>query len=296
MLVTFRQANALDMGRLLLVSAIWGSSFVFIDLALRSFGPITVAALRITMASLVLLAIAYSRESLIKLGRKEWLIIFVVGLLNSALPFFLISWAQQHINAAEAAVLMATGAFSSLILSHFTTSDERINGARALGLLVGFIGVLVLFWDDLQGNDVVTISALAAVTGAGMCYATSGVLARRISEVPAVTMATYTVTSAMLYMLPLALFLETPKFADATLISWSSATYLGVIATAFAYIMRFTIIRTNGAVFASQAGYLVPVFGTFWGWLLLSNQIRPELGISLVIILCGVFITRKGVK
>ncbi len=294
MLVPFRKANAFDISRLLLVSAIWGSAFVFIDVALRSFGPITVAALRITTAAIISSLAAYKTHKMGRINAAEWKVICVVGLFNSALPFYLISWSQQHINAAEAAVLMATGAFSALILSHFFTQDERINTPRALGLLVGFSGVFVLFWEELQGNNLGAIAGLLAVTGAGICYASSTVLSRRVSHIPALTLATYTVASAMVYMLPLALLTEQSAFYSATAISWSAVLYLGVISTGLAYVIRFTIIRNNGAVFMSQVGYLVPIFGTFWGWLLLSNSIRPQLGLALIIILCGLAITRKG--
>ncbi len=294
MLTPFRAANPLDFARLLFVCAIWGSAFVFIEIALDSFGPITVAAFRVLMASVVLLPMSGFANKLTQLSNREWLIVSIVGLFNSALPFFLISWAQQYINAAEAAVLMATGAFSALIISHFTTTDERINAPRAVGLLVGFGGVLILFWDELQRANTSAIGGLLAVTAAGVCYASSTVLARRVSHISAITMATYTVSSALIYMLPLALWLEWPVVAGASISSWASVIYLGVISTALAYVIRFTIIRNNGAVFMSQAGYLVPAFGAFWGWLLLSNEINATLLLSLCIILIGVAITRVG--
>lgn len=294
MLTPFRTANSVDFVRLLFVCAIWGSAFVFIDISLDSFGPITVAAFRVLMASVVLVVISVLTKKLPKLKSREWLIVTIVGLFNSALPFFLISWAQQYINAAEAAALMATGALSALIISHFTTLDERINAPRALGLIVGFGGILILFWDELQRADSSALGGLLAVTAAGICYASSTVLSRRVSHIPPITMATYTVSTALTYMLPLAIWLESPVTEGASFVSWTAVIYLGVISTALAYVIRFTIIRNNGAVFMSQAGYLVPVFGAFWGWLLLSNEISMTLLLSLLVILCGVAITRKG--
>ena len=148
MLSTIRRPSLFDVARLFFVGGIWGGAFIFIAVALDDFGPISIASWRVTLGALVLTIIALSIRQRFPRGRHEWRMIVIVGCLNSAIPFFLISWGQQYISSAETALLMAMGTFFALIVSHFTSHDERINGARALGVGVGFIGVLVLvFWD-----------------------------------------------------------------------------------------------------------------------------------------------------
>ena len=148
MISTLRKPSPLDVGRLLFVGAIWGSAFIFIAVALDDFGPFSIAAWRVASGAVVLLIIALAIGQRFARTPREWGYIVVVGCLNSAVPFFLISWGQQFISSAETALLMAVGTFFALIVSHFTSHDERINRARAGGVTVGFIGVLVLvFWD-----------------------------------------------------------------------------------------------------------------------------------------------------
>ncbi len=296
MLSPFRAATPIDFSRLLLVAAIWGIAFVFIEVALQSFGPISVAALRITTAAAGLLIFSLSVRRLQRLNQSDWPLVLLIGFLNGALPFFLISWAQQHISAAVTSVLMATAPLSVLIISHLTTHDERINALRAIGLLVGFGGVLVLFWDKLNEGQPGALLAMLAVAAAGACYGSSAVFSRRLSHVTAVTLSTYTLSSACIYMLPLALIFEQPAWASVSLASWLAVLFLGLVATAFAYAMRFKIIHENGAVFMSQVGYLVPVFGVLWGWWLLNNELKLQLWLALALILLGIVITRRGAR
>jgi drug/metabolite transporter (DMT)-like permease len=227
-------------------------------------------------------------------GFREWRKIFFVGCLNSAIPFFLISWGQQYISSAESALLMAMGTFFALIVSHFTSQDERINRYRALGVGVGFIGVLVLVFWDIQEAGLGTLMGQLAVIVAGCSYATSSIVSRRLTHLPMISTSAATLLSASLYMIPLAFILEDPLPAEVSNTSLFALAYLGVIATAFAMTMRFFIIRANGAVFLSLVGYLVPLFGVLWSGLYFSDDINQQTLLALALILTGIAITRKG--
>ncbi len=283
-----------DLSKLFFVGAIWGGSFIFISLALTDFGPISIAAWRIAVAAVLLLLVSLLLRQAFPRTLREWKMISLVGLLNSAVPFFLINWGQQFISSAESALLMASGTFCALLLSHYVSDDERINWARGLGICVGFLGVVVLFIDGLLTAGLGLLAGQLAVVGAGCSYAVSSVLARRITHLPSISCSAATMLTAGAYMLPLAFLLEQPLPGDAGVSAIVSVLYLGMIGTAMAFVIRFTIIRANGAVFMSQVGYLVPVFGVFWSWLFLTATIGPQTWVTLALILLGIAITRHG--
>ena len=225
---------------------------------------------------------------------RDWAKMVTIGALNSALPFFLISWGLQSVSVAESALLLATGSFASLIISHFVSTDERINLARAVGVFIGFLGVLVLVISELLEAGPGGIKGQAAVIGAGLSYSISSVMTRRIAHLPSVPATTAILLSASIYMLPLAFILEHPVNLEATPTAIFSIVMLGVVATAFAYVVRLSIIRNNGAVFMAQVGYLVPVFGVLWSWLFLSEALEFKTLIALGTILLGIAVTRHA--
>ena len=294
MLNAIRRPTPLDVSRLIFVGAIWGGAFLFISIALEDFGPIGIAAWRVTLGAILLCGIALAIGQRFARGARTWGLIFVVGFLNSTVPFFLISWGQQSISSAESALLVAMGTFVSLLLSHFTSDDERINAPRVVGVSIGFIGVMVLVLWELLESGTGNLPGQIAVMAAGCSYATSSVISRRLTHLPMISVSATTMASACLYMIPLAFLLEDPWPHAVEIKSILALIYLGVIATGFAFTLRFFIIRDNGAVFMSQVGYLVPLFGVIWSGLYFADAINPQTLISLGLILLGIAITRRG--
>ena len=291
---TLRRPTVFDVARLVFVGAIWGGAFLFISIALRDFEPISIATWRVTLGAAVLIIIALVIGQKLPTGFRNWRLIFIVGFLNSAVPFFLISWGQQFISSAESALLVAMGTFVSLLLSHFTSTDERINTPRVIGVSIGFVGVMVLVIWDLIESGTGNLPGQLAVMAAGCSYATSSVISRRLTHLPMISTSAVTMASACLYMIPLAFLLENPLPAQVSGSSIVALVYLGVVGTALAFTLRFFIIRANGAVFMSQVGYLVPLFGVIWSGLYFADAINLQTLISLGMILLGIAVTRKG--
>ena len=291
---SLRQPTAFDVSRLLLVGAIWGSVFIFISIALNDFGPVSIATWRVSLGALVLLVITLVSRLRFPAGLRNWRIIFLVGCLNSAIPFFLISWGQQFISSAETALLLAMGTFCSLIVSHFTSDDERINISRAVGVSVGFLGVLILVIWDLAESGLGNLAGQLAVVVAGCSYAISSVISRRLTHLPMIPTSAATMLSACVYMIPLAFILENPFPQNVATASVISLLYMGVVATAFGMTMRFFVIRANGAVFMALVGYLVPLFGVIWSSLYFTDEINLQTYLSLAFIMTGIAITRRG--
>jgi drug/metabolite transporter (DMT)-like permease len=294
MLTAIRRPTPFDVSRLILVGALWGGAFLFVSIALNDFEPISIATWRVTLGALVLGLIAMIVGQKLPTGVRNWRLIFIVGFLNSAVPFFLISWGQQFISSAESALLVAMGTFVSLLLSHFTSEDERINRHRVIGVSVGFLGVMVLVFWELLESGTGNLAGQLAVMAAGCSYATSSVISRRLTHLPMISTSAVTMASASLYMIPLAFLFENPLPENVSNASIIALFYLGVIATAFAFTVRFFIIRANGAVFMSQVGYLVPLFGVLWSGLYFADAINLQTVISLGMIMLGIAITRKG--
>lgn len=294
MLAAIRRPTLVDVAKLIFVGAIWGGAFLFISIALRDFEPISLATWRVTLGAAVLFAVALLIGQKLPTGRRNWRLIFIVGFLNSAVPFFLISWGQQFISSAESALLVAMGTFVSLLLSHFTSEDERINRPRVIGVSIGFIGVMILVFWELLESGTGNLPGQLAVMAAGCSYAISSVVSRRLTHLPMISTSAVTMASACLYMIPLAFMLENPLPADVETASVIALIYLGVVATAFGFTLRFFIIRANGAVFMSQVGYLVPLFGVIWSGLYFADAINLQTLISLGMILLGIAVTRKG--
>jgi drug/metabolite transporter (DMT)-like permease len=294
MLAAIRRPTSFDIFRLLFVGGIWGGAFIFIEFALIDFQPISIAAWRVLLGALVMVAVVFFTARKFPSGVRNWQMIFIVGFLNSAVPFFLISWGQQFISSAATALLMATGTFCGVLVSHFTSHDERINRFRLLGVLVGFGGVLILVFWDIVESGLGGLKGQIAVTIAGCSYAVSSVISRRLSHLSSVSTSAATLLSACLYMVPLAFLLENPLPENVQTMSVVSILYLGLIASAFAMTLRFSIISANGAVFMTQVGYLVPLFGVVWSGLFFTNVINLQTLLALVIILLGIAISRKG--
>ena len=294
MISSIRRPTAFDVGRLVFVGAIWGSAFIFIAIALEDFGPVSIASWRVFLGATVLLGIAFALRQKFPHSLRDWRNVLVVGCLNSALPFFLISWGQQYISSAETALLLAMGTFFSLVVSHFTSHDERINPARAIGVSLGFLGVLVLVLWDLASAEASTLAGQAAAITAGCSYAAASIIARRLTHLPMLSTTAATLLGACIYMVPLALMLENPLPQNVAGTSLVALAFLGVIATALGMTLRFFIIRANGAVFMSLVGYLVPLFGVIWSGLYFADTIRLQTLIALGLIMLGIAITRRG--
>ncbi|MDH5356275.1 MAG: DMT family transporter [Gammaproteobacteria bacterium] len=294
MIPAIRRPTLFDICRLFFLGAVWGGAFIFISLALVDFGPVSVASWRVLLGAVLMLLIASLMRKQIPRGVRNWQYIFIIGFLNSAVPFFLISWGQQFISSAASALLMASGTFCTVLISHYTSSDERMNRYRVLGVMVGFSGVFVLVLWDIMESGMGGLKGQIATVIAGCSYAVSSILSRRLSHLSSISTSAGTMLSASLYMVPLAFLLEDPLPAQVGATSILSLVYLGVFATALAMTVRFVIIRANGAVFMSQVGYLVPLFGVIWSGLFFFDAINLQTMLALGFILTGIAITRKG--
>ena len=290
-----REANKLDFTLLIILAIIWGSSFFNIKIATYSYEPITLALVRVIFASIPLLILCKLKKIKIEAFNKNWSWYALIGLINIAIPFVLIAIGTSKINSYLAAILMSTTPLSGSILAHIFTNDEKLSFLKSLGVLIGFSGIVLLFFDKVIINDDNFLYALITILGSTF-YCIGGLLTLKLRNKKNENVTTSTTLWSVIFLLPFSLILETPWNSSPSLSSTLSLLYLGVIATGLAWLIRFRILTVNGLVFQTQVAYLIPIFGIIFGYFLMDEIITWRVLASLVIILTGIFIFKKNNK
>ena len=219
----------------------------------------------------------------------------LIGLCNIAIPFVLIAIGTAKINSYLAAILMSTTPLSGSILAHIFTKDEKLSFLKSLGVLIGFTGIVLLFFDEIIINNENYIYVLITILGSTF-YCVGGLLTLKLRNKKNENVTTSTTLWSVIFLLPFALIFETPWNSNPTFASTMSLLYLGVVATGFAWLIRFRILTVNGLVFQTQVAYLIPIFGVIFGYFLMDEIITWRVLFSLVIILIGIYIFKKNNK
>mgnify|MGYP006228800987 FL=1 len=228
-----REATTFDLSLLILLAIIWGSSFFNIKIATYSYDPITLALVRVIFASMPLLLICKLRKIKIEAFTENWKWYALIGLFNIAIPFVLIAIGTAKINSYLAAILMSTTPLSGSILAHFFTKDEKLSFYKSTGVLIGFSGIILLFFDRVIINSENYIYALITILGSTF-YCIGGLLTLKLKNKKNENVTTSTTLWSVLFLLPFSLILESPWNSEPTIASTLSLLYLGVIATGFA--------------------------------------------------------------
>jgi len=216
----------------------------------------------------------------------------LIGVLNSVVPFTLVGWGQQTVHSAVAAILIATTPFSTLLLSHFMTGDDRFSVNRFIGVLIGFIGVVLLFRHELM---LVNNSGLGmiAILLAAFCYSLSSLLIRRLAHLSSLVIVAGSLFSVCVLLLPILIWKFPPWQQTASVPSVVAILFLALGPTATAYVLRAQIVQHNGAVFMSNAGYLIPVFAALWSWLFLAEVPTTMMCVAMLLIFVGIYLGQR---
>ncbi len=283
--------HARDWTLLLVLGAIWGSSFMFIKIALIDLPPFTIAAGRIVIAAIVLWAVARLQRLGLPPIRPMLGRLFLVALTGGVVPFFLIAWAELRIDSALAAILMAFVPLSTVVLATVMTEDERLSWLKIAGISLGLAGVVVLV-GGIDSDDIVAdLVAEAAMLAAALCYAFSNLLARRLPRMPAVQTSTAVLVMSAVLIVPLAAIIDHPWRLDPGAASLASVAMLGVASTGIGVLILFHLLARTGATFVSLNNYLVPMFGTLFGVALMGEGLSAATLMGLALILAGVYLT-----
>jgi len=290
-----RETKSLDYFLLILLSFIWASAFFNIKIATYSYGPLTIAFLRILFGTIPVVILCYFKKIKIEAFSKDWYWFATIGIVNLVIPFFLIAYGVQKIQSNLAAILMASTPLSASLLAHFFTKNEKINLIKFFGVLVGFSGIVFLFSDNILINTDNFSSALLILCGSTF-YVIGGLLTLKISNKKNENVTASILIWGSLVLLPISLFFEQPWNLSPRLDSSLSLIYLGVVSTGVAWLLRFYILKHNGLVFQAQVAYLIPIFGVVLGFLILNEAVTSKVIISLLAVIVGIYIVKKGSK
>ena len=288
-----RQAKITDYLLLILLALIWASAFFNIKIATYSYGPVTIAFLRVFFGAIPVLLLCYYKNIKIEAFSKDWHWFAMIGFINLVAPFYLIAYGVQSVQSNLAAILMSTTPLSSTVLGHFYTTNEKFNFVKTFGILIGFSGILYLFSDNLLIDENNFISALLILLGS-TCYVIGGVLTLKISKKKNENVTGSILIWATIILIPLVSFIEQPWNLSPRLDSTISVIYLGLVSTGIAWLLRFRILVNNGLIFQSQVSYLIPIFGTILSYIFLKELITTKVLISLIAVSVGIYFVRKA--
>lgn len=280
-----------EIGLLLLLSLIWGSSFTLIKVAVPSIPPFTMVSARVTIAAILLVLIAAAQGYALPRRGSVWAAFFVQGLLQSALPFTLISWGELHIASGLAGVLNATPPMFVLAIAVMTGRGRpTISGRKIIGVTLGLAGVVVTIGADaLSGIGTAAPLAQIAVLGASLCYALAPIWGQRFSRLPAIVTAAGAMSCAALVMLPLAAALEQPwTLAPPPAQSIAAVIVLAMVCTALAMVIYFRLIHTLGPLGTTSGSYLRAGFAVALGTAVLGERLTWSSLAGMALILAGV--------
>ena len=221
----------------------------------------------------------------------------IIGIIGNFIPFFLISWAEQHIPSSTAGMLMAIGPIITLVMSHFLTKSDKFTIIKFISISIGFIGVLFIFSTNSFGNLVeynfIDLIAKFLVIIAAFGYMLSNIIAyEKLNQLDSFSITTFATTFGAIFSIPF--FLIDISFNNYNYTfnynSILAVIYLGIFPTAIAFQFRYYITKTSGPVFLSYVAYLIPAFALIWGYILLSEKIGLNSLIGILLILIGVYL------
>lgn len=270
-----------DIVDMLLVSAIWGGAFPLLRVATPAFGPVPLVGARLAIAAAVLLAVTGLGPAL----RSRAGVLLLLGVINTAVPFALFSYATLSITAGMASLLNATTPMFGALVAYFWLG-ERLTLLRTLGILIGFAGVGTLVWGQIGAHAEGALAGiLAGLVGAAMYGLSANFTRRLLLQIDPLTAAAGNVLGAAIVTLPFAA-LQWPAESPGPG-AWAAVATLAIVSTALAYLLYFRLMRTVGVSKAITVTFLIPVFGIVWGAIFLGEPVTPSLVAGCAVVLFG---------
>lgn len=292
---------------LMLLGLTWGGSFLLIKLAVATIPPLTVVAGRIVIGAAVLGLLAWWRGAKLPRDRASWSKLFVMGTLGTMLPFALITWGETRIDSGLASVLQGTAALFTLVVAHFTFADERITLRKVVGLLIGFLGVVVLAsrgMGSTAAGPAADLLGQMAIVVASFCYALGGTYSRKAIQNRLEPMAVAAGSMTVAAIITGAIAYLSPAFggpAPANLAALrpdvlGAVLALGLVNTFGAYLIFYPLVAVLGAARTSMVTYVIPVVGLILGAIFLGEQVDMRLVAGTAMIVGGVGIVNLSIR
>jgi drug/metabolite transporter (DMT)-like permease len=274
----------------ILLGAIWSSSFMWIKIAVAEIGPMTLVAFRVLFGLLFGVAVILIQRAQLPRSFKEWQPLLILGVTNVAIPFFLISWGEQSIDSAVAAILDATVPLFTILIAHYLLHDDKMTVPKVLGLLMGFAGVVILMSKDI-GDSFGSVFGQLAVVLACAFYAGSNVYARKTTEnTPGIFRSAGPLISATAVMWLGTFLVESPIEIPQLGITWIALLFLGILGSGVAFIMVYYLIHEIGPTRASMVTYLFPLGGELLGVVFLNENLSWQVFVGGVLVVLSLVV------
>ena len=287
----------LDWFGLFALVAMFGSAFLLTKVAVQDIPPLIVVAGRIVIGALLLITISYAKGEQLAQLKPYWFILLALALTGNCIPFFVITWGQQHVDSSLAGILMAMMPLTTVVLAHFFVAGERITRNKIIGFLLGFLGVVILMWPELtvsQNMDWVYIVSMLLILSGAISYAANSIIAHRLPKISLSLISAGVLLAASIVIVPLSLSQGFAWVQNTSSEAMISVVLLGIFPSGLATIIYFSVIRHAGAAFLSQINYLIPVWAVLLGVLFAGETLTINAVIALVVILIGIAIAQKN--
>jgi len=278
-----------DYAMLVFLGVVWGASFPFIGIAVKSIPPATLTAVRCVLASVALLVVARALGHAIPTSRRAWILFLLLGLTNSGIPFVLIALGQTRIDSSLAAILIATVPLFTLVLAHCFTEDKS-TPRRIAGVVIGFGGIVLLMGPAALAGLGADLAGQLMVVGGALCFAITQILVMRYRIAPPIVGAACSIACSALWAIPLALVFDRPWALAPTPEAIGALVLLALASTAATHFVFFVLIGRTGPQFVTLNNYLAPAVGVLLGIVLLGEAPGWTAFVALGVILLGVAI------
>ena len=282
--------TVVDWALLILLSIVWGRSFFFVEVALDGVPPFTLVMLRVGLAAGALHIYLVVSGNSLSVDPMVWFLFLVMGLLNNAVPFVLITWGQTEITSSLAAILNATAPLFTVLVAHVGTEDERLTWQRTTGVLAGLVGVAIMVGPDALSGLGTGVLAQLAVLGAAISYAFAAVFGRRFKRlgITATQTAAGQLTGSTMLLIPVALIWDRPWDLPLPSMTIGFAVLgLALFSTALAYIIYFRVLASAGATNLLLVTFLVPISAGILGIAILGEHLTGSQLIGMLLIGAG---------
>ncbi len=283
---------------LFLLASCWGPSFLFIKIAVEEIDPLMLAASRIGIGALVINVFLLVKGERLPLTFAFWKKILVAGFFAQGLPFVLINWGEQYIDSSLASLMNGMVPLFTIVFAQFVLQDERMTVSKTLGVVIGFLGLVILVYPDLKEGVTANTYGILAIAFASVSYGIGLVYIRRhLTKVPSFQAPAAQLLSITIYLLPIALWMG-PSFniSDISSASLWSVTILGVFGTAIAFILYFKLIERTSAGYVSMVTYLMPIYGVILGAVFLNEKITSWMILGAALIFGGISVINRKKK
>jgi len=283
------------------LGTLWGSSFMWIKIAVQEISPVMLVAIRLSFAIITLVGAAVIARQNMPKQRHLWIMLTVFGFFNVCLPYLLISWGQQYIDSAVAAILNSTTPLFAMLIAHRFLDDDRITIPRLIGLIVGFIGIIILISRDLGRSNEYTTSVHLIVLGqlavlaASLLYAGSAVYARgNLKGLSPIVQGLIPLLGSTALLWALVGISESPVTLPEIPITWISLAWLGILGSGIAFLLYFYLIHSVGPTRTTLVTYVFPLVGIALGVIFLNESLDLRLALGALLVLGSIVVVNSS--